>query len=442
MSKQIPCGLLAIAAAASLLPGQESKPAAGGWSSKPGAGLKYDGGDAFGLTVLSRIQVHYTFSANESFGSPVITASPGADTSSFNIRRARLSLTGHVFDKNITYAFILDAVDATSPIKRAWVQWNFASSETGKIGMRVGQAKTVYGLESAGSSGSLWFVERSSASRAFSDVNSRGAWFNGVMGDNKLRWSAGAMNTEVAGGLGGAGTDSQGNPITGHAELGEETANADNELSYVISANFDPLGDFFDGKQTIEAFKHGDWRDEKDASLKGTVGVGVALGNGKTASPATQPVGNRPDIESTSLNVNTAWTVSKLSLLGEYFMRTDDLQTPGTADEEEAMGYAVSVGYLLPKSGDSKVQWGLGVRYNYIETDDGTPGSGVDFLTAAQGIGSDLGECTELSVVLNAFYHGHACKTQIEYTMQDVEAEVANFDRTNHLVRVAFQLEF
>ena len=439
MSKQIPCGLLAIAAAASLLPGQESKPAAGGWSSKPGAGLKYDGGETFGLTVRGRIQVHYTYSANESFGSAAATASPGADTSSFNIRRARLGLTGHVFDKNITYEFLLDATDATSPIKRAWAQWNFASSETGLMGLRVGQAKTIYGLEASGTSGALWFVERSSASRAFSDVNSRGAWLNGVMGEKKLRWSAGAMNTEVAGGLGGTGTDSQGLSITGSAERGEETANLDNELSYVFSANFDPMGDFFDGKQTIEGFKHGDFRAE-DTSLKGTVGVGVAIGNGKTDSPAAIPVGNRPEIESTSLNVNTAWTVSKLWLLGEYFMRTDDLQRPAAADEEEATGWAVSVGYLLPKSGDSKVQWGVGVRYNFIETDDGTPGSGVDFLTAAQGIGSDLGECTELSVVLNAFYHGHACKTQIEYTLQDVDADAANFDRKNHLVRVAFQL--
>jgi hypothetical protein len=440
MSKSIPCGLLAFAAAASLLPGQESKPAAPGWSSKPGAGLKYDGGEQFSLTVRGRIQVHYTYAANESFGSAAPNQSPGADQSSFNIRRARLQLEGHAFDKNIGYLLLLDATDATSPIKRAWVQWNFASSETGKIGLRVGQAKTVYGLESAGSSGSLWFVERSSASRAFSDVNSRGAWFNGVMGDNKLRWSAGAMNTEVAGGLGGAGTDSGGLSITGSAERGEETANSDNELSYVISANFDPLGDFFDGKQTIEAYKHGDFRAE-DTSLKGTVGVGVALGNGKTDSPAAIPVANRPDIESTSLNVNTAWTVSKLYLLGEYFMRTDDLQRPAAPDEEEATGYAVSIGYLLPKSGDSSVQWGVGVRYNFIETDDGTPGSGVDFLTGAQGIGSDLGEVSELSVVLNAFYHGHPCKTQIEYTLQDVDADAANFDRTNHLIRVAFQLE-
>jgi hypothetical protein len=441
MSKTIPCGLLAFAAASSLLPGQETpKPAAGGWSSKPGAGLKYDGGDAFSLTVLGRIQVHYTFSANDSYGSAAPTASPGADTSSFNIRRARLSLTGNVFDKNITYEFLIDAVDATSPIKRAWVQWNLVSSESGKIGLRVGQAKTLYGLEASGSSGKLWFVERSSATRAFTDVNSRGAWVNGVMGENKLRWSAGAMNTEVAGGLGGTGTDNQGLSITGSAERGEETNNSDNELSYVFSANFDPLGDFFEGKQTMEGFKQGDFRE--DTALKGTVGVGFALGNGKTDSPAAIPVANRPDIESTSLNFNTAWMVSRFYLLGEYFMRTDDLQRPAAADKEEAKGWDVAVGYLLPKSGTSSLQWGVGVRYNYIETDEGTAGSGVDFLTGAQGIGSDLGDVSELSVVLNAFYHGHSCKTQIEYTLQDVDAQAANFDRKNNIIRVAFQLDF
>src|SRR5262245_36261019 len=92
MSKTIPCGLLAFAAAASLLPGQETKqPAAGGWSSKPGGGLKYDGGEAFSLTWTNRIQVHWTFTNNED----------ALDTNTFNIRRARTGFTGHVFNKNI-----------------------------------------------------------------------------------------------------------------------------------------------------------------------------------------------------------------------------------------------------------------------------------------------------------------------------------------------------
>ncbi len=111
------------------------------------------------------------------------------------------------------------------------------------------------------------------------------------------------------------------------------------------------------------------------------------------------------------------------------------------AELEEPTGFAVSVGYLLEKSGDSAIQWGLGLRYNMIETDEGAVGSGVDYLTGAQGIGATLGDATEISVVVNAFYHGHACKTQIEWTMQDLEP-TGGADTTNHLLRIGFQLEF
>ncbi len=413
MTKTIPC-LLALAATSSLALAQAPAPAPGGWSMKPGSGLTYDGGDAFGLKWQNRLQVHWTYTNNENT----------ADVSTFNIRRLRTTLSGHVFNRRLTYFINYDAVDSgpagDGNIKDGWAQWNFCNCEDGEIGLRVGQGKTQFGLEGTASSGGLWFVERSSASRAFSDARSRGAWLNGVMLDHKVRWSAGAMNTDAAGGVGSGITD-----------RGEETANSDDQLSYVLAANFDPLGDFFGGKQTRESYRQGDWRTD-DNDLKGTVGVGLALGNSPTTVGATT-------VESTSLNFNTAWAVSNLSLLGEYFTRTDDPQ--GANNKEKPDGWAVSLGYLLPKSGDSTVQWGLGVRVNEIETDNGNNG-GVDFLTGAQGIGSGLGTVREYSVVLNAFYHGHNCKTQIEYTRQEVDLNGGSAgDSSNNLVRVGFQVE-
>ncbi|HEX6812232.1 MAG TPA: porin [Planctomycetota bacterium] len=414
MRKTFPCGLLAIAVAASLVPAQE-KSSVGGWSSKPGSGLKYDGGDAFGLTWTNRIQIHWTYANNED----------APDTNTFNVRRARTSLNGNVFSKNILYGFVWDAVDqgATGDgnIKQGWGQWNFSSSDTGKIGLKVGQAKTMYGMEATNTSAGLWFVERSAASRTFADTFSRGAWLNGLMAENKLRWTAGAMNTDVAAGLG-----------AGYTDRGEETANSDNELSYVLSASFDPIGDFHDGRQTVESRRQGDWRTD-DQSFKGTVGFGVALGNGKS--------GAGQDIESTSLNVNTAWSVNGIQLMAEYFMRTDDLQA-AAADEEEPQGWTLSGGYLLKKSGDSAMQWGLGLRVTMVETDEGATGSGVDFVTGAPGIAGVDGECMEISAVLNAFYHGHSCKTQIEYTLQDVDPSGAAASATNNILRIAFQIEF
>ena len=104
-------------------------------------------------------------------------------------------------------------------------------------------------------------------------------------------------------------------------------------------------------------------------------------------------------------------------------------------------GWAASLGYLMPKSGDSAMQWGLGLRVGMVETDAGEAG-GVDFLTGMRGIGAVAGEATEVSAVVNAFYNGHACKTQVQYTWQDVDPDAAGNGQTNHIVSVLFQLTF
>jgi hypothetical protein len=105
------------------------------------------------------------------------------------------------------------------------------------------------------------------------------------------------------------------------------------------------------------------------------------------------------------------------------------------------MGWAVSFGYLFKQSGDSAMRWGVGLRVSDVETDDGGDAS-VDYLTGLQGISVDLGSCREISVVVNAFYHEHACKTQFEVTHQEVDVDGGSgFDRDNLLFRLGFQIE-
>jgi len=423
MTKSIPCSLLALAVSSSLLVAQGDKaaaPSGGGWSAKPGSGLTYDGGDNFGLKWSNRLQVHWSYFAGED-------SIP--DVNTFTIRRARTGFKGHVFNRNITYNLVIDGADAGSSgdgaIKFGWAQWNFSKSDDGEIGLRAGQDKSPYGLEAMGTSAGLWFVERASAARAFSDSFSRGAWLRGrMMGKERpVRFAVGAQNTDVANGL-----------STGYTDRGEEASNSDNELTYVFSANWDPMGDFHDGAQTVADRRQGDWRTN-DAKLMGTVGVGVCLGNGKDATGE--------DIDSTSINLNTAWNVERWSLLGEYFMRTDDLQGT-TADKETPSGFDVSLGYLLPKSADNAIQWGLGLRYSMLSTDRGDNGT-VNYLTGGSlpgALGATEGDVSEISVVANAFYHGgHACKTQFEWTLQDVEPTGAS-SVTNYIFRIGFQIEF
>ncbi len=409
MSKSVTHGLLAFAVLSSLALAQEPT---GGWSAKAGSGLKYDGGDSFGLSLAGQLQTHYTF----------VAAEDAPDTSSFTIRRARITMEGHAFNKNVEYKLQLDGVDdgttsTNGAIKEGHIQYYFLNHDDYRIGLRMGQGKTQFGLEGTGSSKGLFFVERSSATRALGDTYSRGAWLVGKAMESKLRWVLGAMNTEASNGLGTAVTD-----------RGEEASNSDNELSYVLTANFDPLGDFFDGKQTCEGLRQGDWR--KDAGeLRGTIGVGVALGNARVGTQ---------DLEATALNINTAWSINNLQFMGEYFTRTDDLQ--GGNDKETAKGWFAQGTYLLPKDGDSAIQWGFGLRVNLMENDAGDNGT-VNFLTGMQGIGSTEGKAREVSVVADAFYHGHACKTQIEYTNQEVDPDGGS-KTTNHIFRLGFQILF
>ena len=411
MTKSIVTGLLAFAVSSSLVLAQEPA-AAGGWSAKPGSGLKYDGGDAFSFNLANQLHSQWSYMSLDN-GVP--------DINSFAVNRARTTLSGNVFNKNINYVLKLDAVDSgpagDGNLKDGHVTWNFVTGDN-TIGLRFGQGKVLYGLEGTGSSTGLFFVNRSSAAQDFSNNRSRGAWLVGSGAENKLRWSAGAMNGDVAG------------AASGIADVGEESANTDNELSYTAMVNFDPLGDFANGKGT-ESLRQGDFRTD-DKSLKGTIGAGVALGNATSFVTGT-------DVESTSINLNTAWSVEGFQVMGEYFMRTDD-QQGAVVDEEEPTGWAVSGTYVMPKSGDSGIQWGFGARLNMVESDLGNNGT-VSYMTGLTGIGAANGDATEISVVANAFYHGHAAKTQIEYTFQDVDMGAAG-DATNHILTIAFQLLF
>jgi hypothetical protein len=394
----------------------------GSVSWKPGAGVTLADTDEFGLKVSGQLQVQYAYvggdtpdvavfdSAIYSGYSPPDGALPTSAFQTFLVRRARVDFSGNVWNRDINYKLKIEAVDGVS-VKDAWAEWTFVRSDDNKLGLRAGQSKTMYGLESTGSSKYLYFVERASATRVFSDVRARGAWVHGSHSENKIRWNAGAQNSEVAGGAFGV------------LEVGEESFNLDNELNYVANVSFDPMGDMMGGK-TTENFAQGALGEEKD--VKGTVGAGISFGNNRD-------LGNTVDIESTSINVNTAWVFEGgISAQGEFFMRSDD---PDGGTDEDSTGFYAQAGYTLPKSGDSALQWGFGLRYGMINTDNTSTFLGVP------GLGSTPGDVSEITVGVNAFYHGHACKTQLDYTFQDANPDVGA-DAQNHIFRIQFTLLF
>ena len=370
--------LLAIAVSSSVVLAQ-------GWSGAPGKGLKYDGGDTFSFKMANQLQTHWVYASNEN----------AANANGFTVRRARTSFSGHAYSKAIRYVLTVDGADSAESLKDGHVTWNFANSDGNSIGLRMGQGKTQFGLEGTGSSKGLFFVERSTTARAFSDARSRGAWLQGSHVDNSLRWAFGAMN--------GAATKAFGNG-------GEAAANTTDELSYVAAVNFDPMGDITGGK-TNESLRQGDFR-EGDRALVGTVGAAVAIENTSNGTV---------DVDNMTFNVNTAWAVEGFQFMGEFFSLTNEVDGAAGSDPE-ATGFAVSGNYVMPTSGDSGIQWGFGARLSQV---DMTEMAGGD-------------EVTDISLVANAYYHGHACKTQFEVTQRD--ADLA--DTTDYIFSVAFQILF
>lgn len=376
-----------------------------GW--RPGNGVMLADSDEFRLNMANHLQVGWSYSDNDTT----------ADVNSFDVAKARVAFSGNAFGKNLKYLLRLDAVDTDgSIVKDAWAHWNFIA-DANTIGLRMGQGKSGFGLEATGAEDGLYFIDRSAASRTFSDQRSRGAWLFGSHSENRLRWNAGLQNGDVAAGSTG---------LLG----GEEAANTDNELNFVANASFDPMGDTTDGKGS-EAIRQGDFGSVKD--IRGTIGAGVEIGNGKAAAAPTGA-----DIDTTSININTAWSFGGgLTAQAEIFTRTDDPQGAGAA--EDSTGWYGMVTYTMPKAGNSDMQWGFGVRINQVTGDDPTAFLNTG-LPAIAGV-NVKGDVTEFSAVVDAFYHGHACKTQIEYTWQNVNPD-AGSDATNHILAVQFQLLF
>lgn len=414
MTKSFAHGLLALAVSTSIALASgggegdkknENAYQGDGLTWKPGSGISIANSDEFSLRWSNQLQVQYQLFAFEN----------APDTSNFTVRRARTTFKGNVFNRNIRYMLQVDGVDAGASLKEGWVSYDFIHEDDSVVGVRAGQSKTGFGLESAGGSSALWFVERSVASNVFADAYTRGAWLYGSYMQNKLRWFAGAQNGDVSKGI-------------AVIDAGEEGANAsDNELSYNFNVSFDPLGSFVGDKPTDMNFdlKQGDL-DEGTPELRGTIGAGIFFGN---SQPLVSTGLGAVDVESTCINLNTAWRVKNFYAMGEVFIRSDD---PDVGTSEDSLGWYAQAGYALPKADANAMQWGLGLRVSMIDTDD----------TAAL-LGGTAGKQTDVSVVADAFYHGHACKTQFEYTLQDVDIDGGGAaDSTNHLFRIQFQLLF
>jgi hypothetical protein len=416
MTNHLGSRILAVAVLASLAVAQDGGPSGVkiDTSYTPGRGLTFDAGEAFSLTLLSYAQAGWQYGR----------MADGEDSNDFSLARARSALRGHVFRRNIQYFLQLDYLDrdqqifdeddnlvgvqSNGPVLDAWAQWNFLENGNDSIGLRVGLAKSYQGLEATGFANGLFFVDRSSTSQVFSSQRSQGAWLHGRNLDGHLHWTAGAQNGDVS-------------PL--RTPLAAQAANDDNELTFVGSVAFDVFGNLFGG-DLREFWQQGNVHN--DGKTRGTVGAGGMFGNNK-------PVAAGPDVEATQLNLNTAWEFGcGFGVQAECFFRRDDPKGDTGLSSNGFYGQGM---YVLPKMGNSDLRWGIGLRYSDLRADalvpapvDGGPIPVLNF------------RAREITAVVDAFYHGHNCKTQFEVTRQQIK--VADASDWNNIFGVFFQVVF
>ncbi|MCA8942012.1 MAG: hypothetical protein KDB80_05570 [Planctomycetes bacterium] len=353
---------------------------------KVGKGLMFDGGESFSATLSHRIQVQWRY----------INVENAADTNGAQARRLRQTVKGHAFNKDVTYMFNVEHAEAVS-VKDIWLNWMFMKGDDMNIGLRLGQGKGRAGLQSDGSSGKLFHIERSSATRTFADSRVWGALFQGTAAENNLGWHFGIFNQDSA---------------ARSTAAAEENNNAgQNEVNFSAGVRFSPngLGD-------AEAWSEGDL--EQSGDLYWQAGANVFVGNETTGAA---------DVEITTININAAMkSGTGIAAQGEVWLRNDDVDGGTDAD---SMGWYAQGSWTCPKE-EGKTQWGAGVRISMVDFSDVPV-----FMTSASGLTTTLagaeGDVTEINAVFNQFYYGHALKSQFGYTYQDVNP-MGGGDMTNH----------
>ncbi len=149
---------------------------------KPGKGLQVQSADGkFALGIRVRIQLRDT-----------ITKSNNKDPNMvFQLKQARLLLSGNMFSKDIKYKVEFDAVNSPVPIVDYFLEFTKKRDAT----VRVGQYELSSNRERAASSAEQQFVDRSNLDTEFSlerdlgvDVRS-----NDFLGKNKMRYVLGVF---------------------------------------------------------------------------------------------------------------------------------------------------------------------------------------------------------------------------------------------------------
>lgn len=201
--------------------------------------------DKYSLNIGGRLQMRYQFNdKDEDFG--------GVDTQNIDVRRARVYMGGNIYSKMLHYYWAIDADSFNVSLRDFYVYF----TPYKELNAKIGYFKVPFNRERVISSQRLLFQDRAIASDTFDQDRDYGLDIYGKPFDGHIEYHAAIFQ--------GAG-ENPAKRITGKDE------NLDNELMYVLSLRYNPLGKFnyYDGTDLGYS-----------ETLKATMGASVAF-NGK-----------------------------------------------------------------------------------------------------------------------------------------------------------------
>ncbi|RMG40959.1 MAG: hypothetical protein D6719_09605 [Candidatus Dadabacteria bacterium] len=335
----------------------------------------------FSAKINTQLQTRYTYTdADDDV--------PGsADTSSFNIRRARIQVSGNALDNEFSYKVQADFVGSsdtdaggntvsTPDLRDAYLTWHACDWAD----IQMGQFKTRNSRQNYGSSAYLQFPDRSGASNFFAHDRQQGLRVGMSNEEGNMTLGAAIYNGESTG-------------------EGRNRAGLDTDHLFVVDARYN-YGD-------IDPYVEGD--------VDRTEGTAASLGASYWFSNATMTgVGGT---EENGVSADLTVKSNGMSLAGEFFWANfqDDADTIDT----DAVGFYVQGGYMATDELE------LAARWSYLDCDNGA--------ASAMGSGCSAGtdQVNEITAGLNYYWWKHNLKGQFAYVYNNDDA-VAGSDVTTN----------
>ncbi len=273
------------------------------------------------------------------------TTQDGQSKPSFRIRRAKTSLEGWFWKKELTYEIQLSwagpeaGASTQTPLEDALLTWD--ASKKGSFKITIGQFKVPLGRQEMTSSGRLQFADRSILNGEYTRGRDVGLQLSGRVANDKVEYFAGVFNGNSA----------------------SRTSNDNTKLQYNARVSFEPFGKVAYSETAFEGWD------------KPLLAIAFQFEN-NDLSGAT----NLTDLNTTVLGADLMYKYKGFSLFAEYYNRKRKPEavsgassnTSGPAAQSSGTyhsnGYNLEAGYFLKRD---KVE--IAARYAEYDPSDQAP---------------------------------------------------------------------